>query len=59
MVDDWWTMATTGEDVWVAGVRGNVRQDGRENSEYRRITIENGTIEHAQGSALVQIGDTK
>ncbi|QDZ22802.1 exosome complex protein [Chloropicon primus] len=52
-------MATTGEDVWVAGVRGNVRQDGRENSEYRRITIQNGTIEHAQGSALVQIGDTK
>ncbi len=35
------------------------RVDGREFLEYRKISIEKGVIPNAEGSALVNIGDTK
>jgi exosome complex component RRP42 len=40
-------------------VSRNERIDGRDLLSYREIKVETGTIERAQGSALVSIGDTK
>lgn len=40
-------------------VKNNKRIDGRHFEEYREISIETGIISHANGSALVKIGNTQ
>jgi ribonuclease PH len=38
---------------------GSVRNDGRLPDQLRRVTISPGFIKHAEGSALIEVGDTK
>ncbi|MEM3374097.1 MAG: exosome complex protein Rrp42 [Candidatus Woesearchaeota archaeon] len=40
-------------------LKNNIRFDGRKNLEYRKIEVETGLIETAEGSAKVKIGDTE
>ncbi|MEM4397898.1 MAG: exosome complex protein Rrp42 [Candidatus Woesearchaeota archaeon] len=40
-------------------LKNNIRFDGRKNLEYRKIEIETGLIQTAEGSAKVKIGDTE
>ena len=51
--------ALSSVEVWEAGVARNVREDGRERTEFRRLTITGGIVDHAMGSAQVDLGDTK
>lgn len=51
--------ALSSVEVWEAGVSRNVREDGRERTEFRRLTITEGVVDHAMGSAQVDLGDTK
>ena len=51
--------ALSSVEVWEAGVARNVREDGRERTEFRRLTITEGVVDHAMGSAQVDLGDTK
>jgi len=39
--------------------RATARPDGRKSGELRPVTIETGTARHAEGSALISLGDTK
>ncbi len=39
--------------------RSTPRPDGRKPTEMRAVTIETGTARHAEGSALITLGDTK
>ncbi|MEM2131053.1 MAG: exosome complex protein Rrp42 [Candidatus Woesearchaeota archaeon] len=40
-------------------LKNNIRFDGRKNLDYRKIEIETGLIQTAEGSAKVKIGDTE
>ena len=51
--------ALSSVEVWEAGVARNVREDGRERTEFRRSTITEGVVDHAMGSAQVDLCDTK
>jgi len=46
-------------DYVLGKLRDGERIDGRAFDEYRKIEIETGVIEKAEGSALVKIGDTQ
>jgi ribonuclease PH len=37
----------------------NMRNDGRAPDELRKVTVETGFLKHAEGSALIQVGDTR
>ena len=49
----------TPEAYFREGVKANVREDGRENSEFRKVVVEQGVVDHASGSAQVALGRTK
>lgn len=43
----------------IAGLEKGIRPDGRKLTEYREIKVEAGTVNNAEGSAKVTIGDTE
>ncbi|MEM2942525.1 MAG: exosome complex protein Rrp42 [Candidatus Bathyarchaeia archaeon] len=54
------TPAAKIEQEWIRDLASkNRRMDGRAPSDYRKITVETGTIEKANGSAQVTLGKTK
>ena len=40
-------------------IERNEREDGRGPGEYRKVSVESGLFENAEGSAMVEIGNTK
>jgi exosome complex component RRP42 len=52
-------MAYVSKEHIVASLKKGVRLDGRKPDEFRKVTIVTGTIETAEGSAVVRCGDTE
>ena len=50
---------TTKNDYIVDLAKRSIRTDGRKEDEFRKIEIQKGVIEKAEGSALVRIGSTQ